>query len=96
MVFVQPRYAKDFAGSGLHIHNPNFHVVNWWLGPGKYDFDAVDSYLNAFLEGDPDVLFIPRLPMGYAEAAWWRDVYPDAVSVTRSIETGEVKLRLGQ
>ena len=88
MVFVEPEYVRSFAEAGLHIYNPDLSFTDWWLAPDEYDMDAVDARLRDYIAGDPEILLIPRIAMGYAEARWWRDRFPDEIAIARSIKTG--------
>jgi hypothetical protein len=96
MVFVEPRYVPDFARAGLHIHDAELGHVKWWRGPDDFDLASIDNLLHEYLEADDQALLLPRIPMGYAEADWWRVRHPGEVSVARSIETGEVVQRVGE
>jgi len=96
MVFVEPKYVRSFAEAGLHIYNPDLSFTDWWLGVDEYDMSAVDARLQDYIAGDPDILLIPRIAMGYAEAKWWREKFPDEIAIARSIDTGARVDRFGE
>ena len=50
----------------------------WWIGPGEYRFEPVDTKIVADLDYNPDVLMLPIV--WAAPPLWWQDAYPDEIA----------------
>ncbi|MBN2307765.1 MAG: hypothetical protein JXR94_02270, partial [Candidatus Hydrogenedentes bacterium] len=50
----------------------------WWVGPGEYCFEPVDTKIIADLDYNPDVFMLPIV--WCAPPLWWQDAYPDDIA----------------
>lgn len=78
---------RDFAAAGVHIYS---HIiwawessfmtkdVDWWLGPGKYDFTKIDRQILSIIEADPQAYIVLRVKI--TPPAWWVKAHPNELS----------------
>lgn len=50
----------------------------WWVGPGEYRFEPVDTKIAADLDYNPEVLMLPII--WAAPPLWWQDAHPDEIA----------------
>ena len=67
---------EDFRQAGITIFD--IYVRFPWTAPETYDFSVVDRKLDAYLEIDKKVLFLPRILL--TPGRWFRDQFPDDIS----------------
>jgi hypothetical protein len=45
--YVGPQFVKAFREAGIQLYT--FTIPGkWWVGPGEYDFGAVDAFMGQF------------------------------------------------
>ncbi|HUU96687.1 MAG TPA: beta-galactosidase, partial [Phycisphaerae bacterium] len=87
--FLGPEYAERFLESDVLLYT--FVVPGkWWVGPDRYDFSEVDSFLSDYARRIPGRFFMPRILLFTQGDPWWGELHPGEMNVLRSIETGEV------
>lgn len=78
---------RDFAAAGVHLYSqiiwnwqPGFLTpeVDWWLGPGQYDFAKIDRQILSIIEADPQAYIFLRVKLN--PAAWWVKANPDELA----------------
>lgn len=78
-----------FRDAGVKHHTTILH--SGWVGDGTYDYSLTDEVLGALLEGNPDLLYLPRVklnaPMG------WCKTHPRDVCVYACGPTDEAGIR---
>ncbi|MEN6478549.1 MAG: beta-galactosidase [Anaerolineales bacterium] len=62
----------------------------WWVGPGQYEFAAVDAYLADYVSRLRRGWLMPRIYLATEGAGWWGALHPTEQNVLRSLETGAV------
>ncbi|WP_116951838.1 beta-galactosidase [Jiangella endophytica] len=85
----------DFAGAGYGVYSVACYLgdrgINStsgirpfrpgiWVGPGEYDFSAVDADLARVVEARPDALVLLRVNLDVP--AWWESLHPGELSVS--------------
>jgi len=81
---------RDFAAAGVHIYShiiwnwqritnaPPEDLktdVDWWLGPGQYDFEKIDRQILSIIKADPQAYIFLRVKLN--PPAWWIEANPD-------------------
>lgn len=64
------RIHDDFRNAGIRCHTTILH--SGWVAPGKYDYTLTDATLNALLDGNPDILYMPRVKLN-VPVEWCRE-----------------------
>jgi hypothetical protein len=74
--FEEPgrRQIANFRDAGIHVFCAATTLEENWVGPGKYDFDALDNYIRAFLSVDPQAHLI--LHVRLVPPDWWMEAHP--------------------
>ncbi len=67
------RYFGDFGRAGVSL--ATFGATLGWIGPGQYDYAALDGYLRSLLEDSPDAWIMPRV--GIFTPRWWSEAHPE-------------------
>ncbi len=90
-VLTVHNYSNGYKGKASGMEGPKspFNVIairlggsgdtNWWIGPDKYDFSAVDRNLSLMLERYPDSML--GLYVWCHPGNWYRQVYPERMSL---------------
>ncbi len=68
------RLLGSFRDAGVHVFCAYTLLERTWVGPGKYDFDGLDTYLRAFLSVDPQARLI--LHVRLIPPDWWMEAHP--------------------
>jgi len=55
------RVHRQFSEIGINYHTTILH--SGWVADGKWDYTLTDETLDALLEGNPDILYIPRVKL---------------------------------
>ena len=82
--------SRDFAAAGVDYYTETLftwmqwghNCVNWWLGPGQYDFAKVEERLRVMIAANPKARLILRLKLNMPN--WWRKRYPEEMAMTSS------------
>jgi hypothetical protein len=100
VAYVRPEHMGPFLKAGFRLFTVTTPTRRgagiWWLGPGWYDFSAIDQLIEAFLQasadisGSGDILFMPRFHLAPQGFPWWEESHPGEMTVLRHTETGEV------
>ncbi len=88
IAYVGPDYVGTFVDAGVEFYT--FTVPGrWCVGPGRYDFSAVDAFLQTYVNRIPGRYFMPRIYLGRQGFPWWGEAHPDEMIVLRDIASGE-------
>ena len=55
------RVCRDFADAGVRWQTTILH--SGWVADGKYDYTLCDETLDALLDGNPDIMYMPRVKL---------------------------------
>ena len=73
---------RQMADAGVRLFSNVWSVRNrpndWWLGEGKYDWDAFDAMAQCLLDACPDGWVMPRVKIEPPE--WWIAAHPEELS----------------
>ncbi len=76
-------YSQKYGEAGVHIYSVDC-LTHEWVGPrpgnpSHYDFTAVGPRLQAFIDVDPQALFIAKLAVDTRSdpGSWWNAAYPE-------------------
>lgn len=86
--YVGPHHTGTFAQAGIQLYTFSVRGT-WWLGPGEYDFSAIDAFIADYVARIPEGYFMPRIDLARQGHPWWGELHPEEMVVLRSIETGE-------
>ena len=79
--------SRRYREAGVHIYSVD-NFTHEWVGPRPgqpvpYDFSVIAPRLQAYIDADPDALFLMR--MGFETRwqpdSWWNLAHPDEVEV---------------
>lgn len=80
-------WARRYAEAGVHIYSID-NLGPEWVGPhpgssSHYDFSPVIPRMQAYIDIDPDALFLMRMGFEtrWLHDNWWNNLYPDEVEV---------------
>jgi hypothetical protein len=80
-------YARKYAQAGVHIYSVD-NFTHEWVGPRPndprpYDFSLVVPRMQAYLDVDPQAVFLMRMGFDtrWAPSNWFNQAYPDEVEV---------------
>ncbi len=68
------RQITQFRDAGVHMFVVEAQMEKGWLGPGQYDFAAVDRRLRAYLAADPAAYLL--LQVRLSPPTWWMETHP--------------------
>ena len=87
--YVGPRYLDAFRQAGIQLYT--FYGPGiWWIGPDRYDFSSIDSFLSDYTSRIPGGYFMPRIDLSQQGHPWWGELHPDEMNLMLDIESGEV------
>lgn len=82
MYYGRPNTVADFAAAGVHLCTAALSATEpWWIGPDRYDFQAIDRLFDDYVAADPKILLMPRIHFGYGDMAWWAQQNPGELAV---------------
>ncbi len=55
------RVHRDFEKAGVKLHTTILH--SGWVADGTYDYTLTDEILDALFEGNPDIMYMPRVKL---------------------------------
>jgi len=87
--YVGPHHTGTFSQAGIRLYTFSVRGT-WWLGPGQYDFSAIDAFIADYVSRIPEGYFMPRIDLARQGHPWWGELHPEEMTVLKSIETGEV------
>ena len=88
--YIGPKYVSRFAASGIQLYT--FTVPGqWWIGPGQYDFAAVEQFITDYTSRAPAIYLMPRMDLSGQGFPWWGASHPAEMNILRDIATGEVR-----
>ncbi len=71
----------DFSALGVRFFSDIWWAKgkynDWWLGHGRYDFDAFDRRMKGLLDASPDGFVFPRIKMDPPD--WWAKNHPSEI-----------------
>ena len=67
----------DFYKGGITLFN--VYLLFDWTGPEAYDFKKIDDKLEAYIQQEPTVLFLPRILL--TPGAWWCKEFPEDITM---------------
>ena len=71
----------DFSALGVKFFSDIWWAKgphnDWWLGEGRYDFEAFDRRAKGLLDASPDGWIFPRLKMDPPD--WWAKAHPNEI-----------------
>ena len=78
---------RDFAAADIDLFSivlwswkaPRDGCDEWWLGPGRYDFEPIDRRIRAVIDANPGAMIMPRIKLNPPD--WWLKQHPDDVSL---------------
>jgi hypothetical protein len=80
-------WARRYAEAGVHIYSID-NLGLEWVGPhsgstSHYDFSPVIPRMQAYIDVDPDALFLMRMGFEtrWLHDNWWNNLYPDEVEL---------------
>ncbi len=82
-------FAKKYKDAGIHIYSVDT-LTHEWRGPrpedpsgSPYDFSLVGPRMQAYIDVDPDALFLMRMGFEtrWVPDNWWNKAYPDEVEI---------------
>ncbi len=80
-------YARKYAEAGIHIYSIDTLNVEWCGpkpgNPSPYDFSIVAPRMQAYIDVDPQALFLLRMGFDtrWSPDNWWNKAYPEEVEV---------------
>jgi hypothetical protein len=66
--------APSYRASGITLLHPLLGLDDGWLGPDRFDWQPILTYLGALLDLVPDARLLPRVHLYPPE--WWKDAHP--------------------
>lgn len=82
MYYGRPNTVSDFAAAGVHLCTAALSATEpWWIGPNRYDFQAIDRLFDDYVAADSKILLMPRVHFGYGDMAWWAQQNPGELAV---------------
>ena len=80
-------FVRKYAEAGVHIYSVD-NIGSEWVGPhpgsaSHYDFSPVIPRLQAYIDVDPQALFLMRMcfETRWLKDNWWGNLYPDEVEL---------------
>lgn len=71
------------TGLNCSVDVPYSYYGETWVGPGQYDFSALDKQMDLFLKNAPDTYF--NLMFQLDNRQWWVDQHPGTLTTYRNL-----------
>jgi hypothetical protein len=89
VAYVRPRFADAFRRAGIELYTTTVPGV-WWIGPERYDWTAIDTFIGDYVARIPEGLLMPRIYLGQQGFPWWGAAHPDEMNVLCDAESGQI------
>ena len=67
---------QNFADADMHLISFGIEAVDFWKGPGQYDYAAMDRLFARVFNQAPDGLFIFAITFAHGPQ-WWNKLHPE-------------------